>query len=119
MSKLYQEYLKLKEKNPTKMYLFRCGKFYIFLDEDCDKINDYVVLKKVSFSKDVYKCGFPSNALENYLRVFHNHKLNIEVIEEITENKTDVISCLINIDIDHITPIEALIKLKELKDLIK
>lgn len=105
MSKLYQEYLKLKEQNPNKMYLFRCGKFYIFLDKDCDQINDYVVLKKVLFLENIYKCGFPSNTLENYLRVFSNHKLNIEVIEEISEKKIDIIPYLQEIDIDNITPI--------------
>lgn len=30
MSKLYNEYLKLKEKDNNKLYLFKSGKFYIF-----------------------------------------------------------------------------------------
>lgn len=34
MSKLYDKYLELKKKDESKMYLFRCGNFYIFLDED-------------------------------------------------------------------------------------
>lgn len=119
MGKLYEEYLKLKEENKEKLYLFKCGKFYIFLDSDCDIINEYVVLKKVPFSKNIYKCGFPSNVLENYLRVFNNHKLNVEVIENIERQEIDLEAYLKNIDINKITPLEALIKLKEMKEKIK
>lgn len=36
--KIYEKYLKLKEKDSSKLYLFRCGKFYIFVDEDCGYI---------------------------------------------------------------------------------
>lgn len=34
MSKMYDVYLKEKEKDKELCYLFECGKFYIFLDED-------------------------------------------------------------------------------------
>ena len=113
MSKLYNKYLKLKEKDNNKLYLFRSGKFYIFIDKDCDLINEYIVLKKTKLTKDIYKCGFPKESLNSYLRVFKNQKLAIEVIEnESIETK------LSEIDIDNITPIDALIKLKELKELL-
>ncbi len=72
MSKLYNQYLKLKKEDESKIYLFRCGKFYIFLDKDCDFINDYVVLKKVKFSNECMKCGFPIESLPEYMRVFEN-----------------------------------------------
>jgi len=83
MSKFYDKYLELKKEDQEKMYLFRCGNFYIFLDEDANKINDYVVLKKTKFTNEIEKCGFPVASLENYLKVFQNHKLPIEVVEEI------------------------------------
>lgn len=120
MSKIYNKYLELKSIDSEKMYLFRCGKFYIFIADDCDLINNYVVLKKVNFCKDVLKCGFPVNVLDDYLRVFKNQNLNIEIIEEIKEENTkDPIHEILNkIDIDNITPIEALLKLKELKELV-
>lgn len=116
MSKIYSEYLKLKEKDNNKLYLFKSGKFYIFIADDCDLINEYVVLKKTKFTKDIYKCGFPSNSLNDYLRVFNNHKLNIEMVENINTNIEDIIK---QINLDTITPIEALNKLKILKELIK
>ena len=46
MSKIICKYLELKKQNPKKLYLFKSGKFYIFVGEDCDFINEYVVLKK-------------------------------------------------------------------------
>ena len=58
MSKIYNEYLKLKAQNADKLYLFKSGKFYIFVGEDCDTINNYVVLKKTNFSQESQKCGF-------------------------------------------------------------
>ena len=119
MSKIYNEYLRLKKDDSNKLYLFKSGKFYIFLGEDCDLINEYLVLKKTPFSKETYKCGFPVNSLEQYLKVFNNHKLNIEIIENITNNSNDIINELNKIDVDKITPIEALIILKKLKDYIR
>lgn len=77
MSRIYEKYLELKENDNNALYLFRCGNFYIFIADDCDTINEYVVLKKVLFTKDIYKCGFPINSLNDYMRVFNNHKLNV------------------------------------------
>ena len=108
--KIYDKYKELKEQNSSKMYLFRNGNFYIFLDKDADLINEYVVLKKTNFTKDVQKCGFTVNSKDAYLKVFQNHGLNIEIIENINEkNKLE------NIDLDTITPIQALNILYELK----
>lgn len=120
MSKIYDKYLELKGIDSNKMYLFRCGKFYIFIADDCETINNYVVLKKVNFCKDVLKCGFPINVLDDYMRVFKNHNLDIEVIDEIViESKRDnIYDMLSKIDVDNITPVDALLKLRELKELI-
>ena len=43
-----------------------------------------MVLKKTVFSKDYMKCGFPKSSLDSYLKVFNNIKLNVEVINEIS-----------------------------------
>ena len=109
MSKIYAKYLELKEKDKEKLYLFKSGKFYIFIADDCDAINDYVVLKKVKFTNEVYKCGFPENVLEDYLRVFKNHNLNNNSIYDIIKNT----------DINKITPLEALKILENLKEIIQ
>lgn len=123
MSKIYNKYLELKEKDSSKMYLFRVGNFYIFLNEDAYKINEYMVLKLTYFARDVEKCGFPVGSFENYMRIFQNQNLNVEVIEDI-EVKTDeekinrVIKRLNNINIDQTTPLDALKELARLKEIV-
>ena len=121
MSKIYNEYLKLKAQNANKLYLFKSGKFYIFVGDDCDIINNYVVLKKTNFSQESQKCGFPETVLDDYLRVFKNHNLDIEVVKEFSTDNDKVnpkLSKYIkNIDINKITPLEAfshLVKIKEI-----
>ena len=130
MSKIYNEYLKLKEKEPNKLFLFHNGKFYIFIADDVDTINNYVVLKPTKFTSEVNKCGFPESRFEDYMRVFNNHKLNIQVIElkDIIETSNSIVSIpkkyidlenkIKNIDINNITPIGALNLIIELKELI-
>ncbi len=120
MSKIYNKYLELKNQDKEKMYLFSCGNFYIFLDEDAEKINEYVVLKKTNFSKNCIKCGFPKNSVENYLKVFQNHKLPIVLVEE-QDLKTNeerlekIVETILNIDIIKITPLEAINTLDKLQ----
>lgn len=123
MSKIYDKYLMLKKMDSSKLYLFKSGNFYIFVGEDCDYINEYIVLKKTAFTKDVYKCGFPVNSLEQYMHVFNNHNLSIEVIDdykklEFNNNSSlDDLFCIIkNVDIDNITPLESLNLLSSLKE---
>ena len=119
MSKIYEKYLELKSIDKDKLYLFKSGKFYIFIADDCDKINDYIVLKKVKFTNNVLKCGFPENALNDYMRVFNNQKLNIEIIEDITLNEKNINDFILDIDINKISPLEALNILNEIKEKIK
>ena len=77
--KIYDKYLELKNLNKNKLYLFKSGNFYIFLADDADKINEYMVLKKTPYNKEIMKCGFPVNSVDSYMKVFNNHKLDIEV----------------------------------------
>mgnify|MGYP002706924393 FL=1 len=117
LSVIYQKYLQLKKEDANKLYLFKSGKFYIFVGKDCDTINDYVVLKKVKFSSESYKCGFPADVLDNYIRVFKNHNLDVEVIDSLKTNIDDSIKeKIINLDIDSITPLQALNILKDVKE---
>lgn len=121
MSKIYDKYLELKKINRDSLYLFHSGKFYIFIADDADYINEFVVLKKTKFTNEVYKCGFPDSSLESYLKVFQNHKLNIEIVEpnqveEIKINNDKIYKVLKEIDVNNITPVQALNKLHELKE---
>lgn len=117
MSKIYNQYLELKSNDKNSLYLFKNGNFYIFLADDCDFINEYVVLKKTKFSKECYKCGFPINSLDDYLKVFNNHKLNIKIVNE-NDNKGDLVKYIENININNITPLEALNYLQKIKELL-
>lgn len=123
MSRIYEKYLDLKRKDSNKIYLFHCGNFYIFLAEDADLINNYVVLKRTKFTKDVMKCGFPIGSKEEYLKVFQNQNLNIEVIEnplipeDINERERVVVEELKKLEIDALTPIDAINKLKKLQEM--
>lgn len=122
MSKIYSKYLELKRENPNKLYLFHSGKFYIFIADDVDIINQYMVLKKTKFTKEVSKCGFPDNCYDDYMRVFHNHHLDIEVIEaasievsqysddtnQVISKYTKIEKYLKDININSITPLESM-----------
>lgn len=79
---MYNVYLKLKKEDNDKLYLFKCGKFYIFLSEDCDFINQYMVLKKTNFGNNCQKCGFPVETIDDYKKVFENINLNYKIIED-------------------------------------
>lgn len=116
--KLYEKYKQLKSQNKEKMYLFRNGNFYIFLEEDAERINEYMVLKKTSFTKDTIKCGFPVSRLDDYQRVFYKHKLPVEIVisdEHQDFKRLKKLEQLDNMVLDNVTPLEALQFLYELK----
>lgn len=124
MSKLYLEYLKRKNKNNDKYYLFKSGLFYIFIDEDARNISKITPLNITNLSNEIVKCGFPSNSLEKYLNIFKNLGLDVEIINEIKKDTNEniskkVIKKIKNLDIDTLTPIKALNILNELKGLLK
>jgi len=92
MSKLYLEYLKRKNENNDKYYLFKSGLFYIFIDEDARNINKITPLNITNLSNDVVKCGFPSNSLEKYLSIFKNLGLDVDIVDEIKKETNENIS---------------------------
>lgn len=114
MSKLVNEYLRLKRKDKKKIYLFKNGNFYIFLGDDAKYINEYMVLKQTKFSKEYLKCGFPINKIDDYKRVFKNLKLNIEIINEY--GNKNPIEELKKCDIDKLSHEESILLLKEIKE---
>lgn len=130
MSKIYNEYLRLKEEDSNKLYLFHNGKFYIFVAEDVEIVNQYVVLKPTKFTNKINKCGFPESRLDDYIRVFNNHKLNIKIIElsDIIEQVSTLTSIprkyinmeskIKNISVNNITPLEAMTIIKELQEML-
>ena len=120
MSKLYAKYLEKKKENKDKYYLFKSGMFYIFLSEDAINISKITTLNISNLNNEIVKCGFPKKSLDKYLDIFKNMNLDIEIIEDIDfiENSKEdkVVNTIKKIDIDSITPIQALNILKKIKD---
>lgn len=116
MKKQIDVYFANKEKNDSKIYLFKSGIFYYFLDEDAKYISQKYNFKLTAFGKNV-KCGFPVKSLEKYLYIFS--KEDIEVITDNNDsNSLKIVSILENIDLNEITPHKAYLLLSEMKELV-
>ena len=114
MGKISDKYYILKKNNKKKLYLFEGGLFYIFVNDDAKYISSKYGLKVTSFGYDV-KCGFPVKNLDKYLEIFKKEK--IEIVSNKSEKNTSeiIITTLNKIDLDKITPFEALEILHKLK----
>ncbi len=113
MSKLLEIYKSKKEDDNSKLYLFKGGVFYYFLDEDAKYISNKYNLKLTPFGSSV-KCGFPIKSLEKYLYLFNRE----DILLVSNENTNNIISKLKNIDLNEISPKDAYILLCELKESI-
>ena len=128
MSKLYDKYLELKKENSEKLYLFKSGLFYVFLEDDALKISKITTLKCTQLTPKIIKCGFPEGSLERYLQIFKELNFDVEVIhlENIKNIKKNInkikygkfksIDELKDLDLNEITPIEALQILYKIKE---
>lgn len=120
MSKLYMKYLEKKNIDKNKYYLFECGMFYIFIDDDAYKISKYVPFKITKLNENIVKCGFPKNSIDKYMEIFNKLELDIEIVNN---NDKDVINDKIvkmikDIDIDNISPLKAIEILYKFKELL-
>ena len=82
MGKLYKKYISLKIENPNKIYLFKVGIFYIFLDDDARLMSSVLKLKLTKLNSVIYKCGFPVNSSEKYFNLLKKYNYNICVVDE-------------------------------------
>lgn len=115
MSKLYEQYLKLKAQENNKVYLFKCGTFYYFLDKDAKKISELFPLKLLPFTADILKCSFPVTRLGYYISEFQKLNINFEIVDNKytkIENYSDylnneslksVVNKIIELDLNNIT----------------
>ena len=81
MSKLYKEYLKLKESNSKKLYLFKSGIFYIALEEDAKKLSEIFDFKIIKLNENVVKCGFPESRVKFYINQLNLSKIDFVIID--------------------------------------
>lgn len=119
MSKLYKRYLQLKATDSSKIYLFKSGIFYIFLDHDAKIMSNILNLKLTNLNDEIVKCGFPVNTLNKYLNTIIPFGYNISIIDSIKEepissknyflnsNVKNLIHLLSSIDSNHLSISEA------------
>ena len=98
ISKIYDRYIELKNKDSDKIYLFLCGNFYIALDSDAIILNELFGMKLTKFSNLCDKCGFPKNSIEKYINIFNEHNIKYEIIEN--KDKIDIIKEKVSVDIN-------------------
>ena len=116
MGKLLDIYKSKKIENNDKIYMFKGGVFYYFIDNDALYISEKYNLKITDFG-DTVKCGFPIKSIEKYLNMFSNE--NIELITEVENtNRDKIINIIKNLDLDEMTPKDAYIILNDLKELV-
>ena len=131
MSKLYDEYRKLKIKDESKLYIFKSGMFYIALEDDAKTLSEMFDFKIVKLNENVVKSGFPISRLEYYLELLSKRNINFEIIDgnySKIENYEDymnncklkkIITDINNLDLDNVTFKEAYNYLEKLKNEIK
>ncbi len=99
MSRLYERYLLLKKQNPSILYLFKSGIFYIFLDEDAKKMSSILQLKLTNLNESVLKCGFPVNNLSKYSVLIQTAGYEVHIVDSVTEATHSTTEYILNSDI--------------------
>lgn len=112
MSKLLNQYNELKNKDSSKVYIFKVGIFYNILNEDARIVSNAIGLKLTDLSPEIIKCGFPISKLEKYLHLLNAHNIEFEVIDPpASSNQTisysEIIKKIQNIDLNNTTCKEA------------
>ena len=134
----FEKFKELKFLNPSKLYIFENGVFYISYNEDADKMKEVFgfVVKQMG---NVYrKCEFPVQYFERYEKALQLKRIDYEVIAiskrkkkieaNVLENSSSECSNLIHLEIiqmiqkvelSKITPIQAINLLLEMQNRIK
>lgn len=131
-SKLYKKYISLKIENSEKIYLFKCGIFYIFISDDAKIVAPLLNLRLTNLNSIIVKCGFPVNGSEKYFKKIKELNLNVEIVtltnsstniglENCLNNKEfiEIIDNFMKIDIDNLSISQAFDILKDLQDRLR
>ncbi len=118
MSKLYNKYCELKQKDFSKIYVLKSGIFYLLLADDAEQYGRKLGLKLTKLNDQINKCGFPINSYEKYKMMLDNLDCEYEIIgnEERKEFSLEIMEYLRQLDINSLTPLKALEILNELKE---
>lgn len=119
MSKLYDKYKLLKSENASKLYLFKNGIFYIFLDDDAIKMSKFLNLKLTKLNETVFKCGFPVKNIDKYLNLLKINNYEIDIVDSTNlppcssrqylqnDEINKFITNIANVDYEHLSITEA------------
>ena len=83
MSKLIQQYEKLKQQDPSSVYLFRVGIFYNILNEDAKIVNEKLRLKITDLGPNIFKCGFPISQIDKYRGLLEQRGIKYQIIDNL------------------------------------
>lgn len=131
MSKLYNEYLKLKSDFSSDILLFKSGIFYIALDVDAVQLSELFNFKLTKLNEDVVKCGFPQTRLSYYSKLLTKDNVPFKIVDTITYKPhtysdfmknaefEEMILKLSEIDMNNTTCLEAFNLLYEFSEIIK
>lgn len=115
MSKLYLKYMELKKANPTPVYLFKVGIFYIALAEDATKLSENLKLNIGKLNEEVIKVGFPVSSRERYVRLLEALSIPFQFVDStygVIENYSDyanneklkaIVANVLSLDFDNLT----------------
>ena len=128
MSKLYNHYVILKIQNPEKIYLFKCGLFYIFIHDDAIIMSKLLDLKLTNLNSVIKKCGFPINSGDKYFNILKNMDCEIEIVTSddfstkslnqhiISKSFDSIVADFLKLDIDELSISQAFNTLHEFQD---
>lgn len=132
MSKLIELYKSLKSTNSNKLYLFKSGIFYIFLDEDAKIMSNVFKFKLTNLNSEYVKCGFPSNSFDKYINLIQQLNYDVEIIEPTVNNIysqkmtpnidskiQNMLDMIISVDVDNLSVRDAFSFIDRLKELSK
>ncbi len=96
MSKMYKRYLELKQENSSKIYLFKSGIFYLFLDNDAKLMSNVLNLRLTNLNETVLKCGFPVNNLNKYINIIKNLGYDVNIVDSLIDKPVPTKNYLVN-----------------------
>lgn len=134
----FEKFKELKFLNPSKLYIFENGVFYISYNEDADKMKEIFGFVVKQMGSVYRKCEFPVQYFERYEKALQLKRIDYEVIAiskrkkkieaNVLENSSSECSNLIHLEIiqmiqkvelSKITPIQAMNLLLEMQNRIK
>lgn len=131
MSKLYNEYLRLKAISSDDIYLFKSGIFYIALNNDATKLSELFNFKITNLNEKVIKCGFPESRISFYSNLLLAQNISFKIVNlqhsqisnysDFMKNSEcqEIFKKLNEIDLDNLTCLEAFNLLYEISKTVK